>query len=295
MSEAMRPILLVLTATLVAVVASASLPAQPARGRNHGRATEGLDCGGCHTPASWKMAETFRGAAGFDHDRTGFPLRGGHRAAACTQCHDGRGAVQRACASCHVDAHGGKNGKQCDRCHVASSFTSVDAFAIHSHTRLPLSGMHVLVDCADCHRRSAGDRYGGVPAQCFACHEQDYRRPGLHPVHDGSRGDPPFPRDCQSCHRTDAFAPAVVDAARFAGTQAQALMRDPRAHDRQFVLSRGPHRGAACASCHVNLGQPRATRCSSCHGSTQLAAQHPSTGAPPDGSCLSCHAGGFAR
>src|SRR5689334_8476750 len=109
-----RALVLLLTVALTALGASVISPAPRVLSRNHGRATEGLDCGGCHTPASWKMTEAFRGAAGFDHDRTGFPLRGGHKAAACTQCHDGRGAVQRACASCHVDAHGGKNGKQCD-------------------------------------------------------------------------------------------------------------------------------------------------------------------------------------
>ena len=295
----MRPALPALVigalAALAGVLASVVVPTAPVRGSNHGRATEGMDCGVCHTPAGWKMPEGLRSARGFDHDRTGFPLRAGHRAAACTDCHDGKGSVRRACDSCHVDAHGGKNGKRCDRCHAASSFTNVDAFSIHSHTRLPLSGMHVLVDCADCHRRSAGDRYGSTPSQCFACHEQDYKRPGLHPVHDGSRGDLPFSRECQSCHRTDAFAPAVVDASRFVAVSTPGLALEARAHDRVFVLTRGPHRVAPCAACHVTPSQPRVTRCTSCHGGPQLAAQHPSTGAPAEGSCLGCHAGGSAR
>ena len=295
MRRALHPALIAVLAALIGLLASAAMPAASVRGRNHGRATQGMDCGVCHTPAGWKMPEGLRSARGFDHDRTGFPLRAGHKTAAGTDCHDGKSSVQRACSSCHVDAHGGNNGKSCDRCHSASAFTNVDAFSIHSHTRLPLTGMHALVDCADCHRRSAGDGYGSTPAQCFACHEQDYRRPGLHPVHDGSRGDLPFPRDCQSCHRTDAFAPAVVDAERFVAGSAQGLTVDPRAHDRVFVLTRGPHRGAPCTSCHVAPSQPRVTRCTSCHGGAQLATQHPTTGAPPDGSCVGCHAGGFAR
>jgi hypothetical protein len=157
--------------------------------------------------------------------------------------------------------------------------------------------MHVLVDCADCHRRVTSGSYSSVPSQCFACHETDYRRPDVHPVHDGSDGAPPFPRNCAECHRTDAFVPAVIGADRFLSAGSAALALSPREHDRQFVLSYGPHRGAACGSCHVALPEPRLVRCTGCHahGTDVLAAQHPNLGAPADGSCLACHRGGFAR
>jgi hypothetical protein len=289
-----------LLACLLAI-GCAALLSQPSevRGARHGRSTRGIDCATCHTPDGWQVRGELRTAAGFDHDLTGFPLRAGHLRAACVQCHDGKEELSRECASCHVDEHRGKLGKSCDSCHTPVSFRRTDAFALHSRSRLPLTGMHVLVDCADCHRRISTQGYANTPAQCFACHEDDYRRPDVHPVHDGSGGSPALPRDCAECHRTDAFAPAVVNADRFLLPQSSALSFDVRAHDRRFVISRGSHRGAPCASCHVDekVREPRVVRCTGCHahGKAILKAQHPGLGTPGDGSCLGCHAGGFAR
>jgi hypothetical protein len=291
------------TSALLALIACSLLgglvwlPSSAVQGRRHGRATRGLDCGACHTPAGWRVPVELRTARGFDHDLTGFPLRAGHRTAACTRCHEGRGEVSRTCSACHFDAHGGKLGQRCDTCHGASSFRTLDAIALHSRTRLPLTGAHVLVDCVDCHRRTSSDGYTSVPSQCFACHEADYRRQDIHPVHDGSRGDPPFSRVCGDCHRSDAFAPAVIDREHFLGKQAAALALDPREHDRRFALSHGPHRGAPCASCHADTNEPRWVRCTGCHqhSNALLAAQHPQLGAPADGSCTACHAGGAGR
>jgi hypothetical protein len=263
----------------------------------HGPATRGLDCAACHTPEGWSLPASLRGPAGFDHDRTGFPLRAGHRSAACAACHDGRGAVPRACSGCHADAHGGKLGARCDECHSVGSFRLTDPLTLHGRSRLPLTGMHALVDCADCHRRGGVERYAATPAQCFACHERDYRRPGIHPVHDGSSGSAALPRDCEQCHRTSGFAPAYIEAGRFLGGTAAALSLAATEHDRTFVLSHGPHRGAACGLCHVDVERPRWTRCTACHahGRAALAAQHLRLGEPADGSCLTCHPGGSAR
>lgn len=267
-----------------------------ASGKRHGRATQGMDCGVCHTPAGWGVRSDLQSGSEFDHDLTGFPLRAGHVRAACTQCHDGRKEVERRCVSCHVDEHRGKLGTQCDDCHNASSFKRTDALTLHSRTRLPLTGMHALVDCADCHRRQTSDTYTSLPSQCFACHEADYRRRNLHPVHDGSSGELPFSRQCTECHQTSSFSPAIVDPSRFS-MQSQSLALDARSHDRAFLLSHGPHRGAPCASCHVELRAPRAVRCTGCHAheNRKLTAQHPNLGTPTDGSCMGCHAGGFGR
>ncbi len=97
--------------TLVLVVVLAL--AAPAWAGDHGSITEGMDCSACHTPDGWKLAAGAGG--GFDHSRTGFPLLGGHRAAACTGCHDGRKELPTACAGCHAanDPHAGRLGHAC--------------------------------------------------------------------------------------------------------------------------------------------------------------------------------------
>jgi hypothetical protein len=286
---------LVLLGAAVCVAGTFYLPTAHVSGNRHGRATQGMDCSVCHTTAGWQVNANLKNGARFDHDRTGFPLRGGHSRAACSDCHDGRVQLSRACSDCHKDAHGGKLGRSCDRCHDANSFQSGDAFALHSRTRFPLTGMHALVDCADCHKRRSSDGFSSVPSQCFACHERDYRRPDVHPVHDGSQGALAFPRNCAECHRTDAFVPAVVDAGRFSSANLTASPLATREHDKSFVLSYGPHRNAPCASCHVTMNQPRAVRCASCHSTATLLAQHPRLGAPAEGSCLACHPGGVGR
>lgn len=280
------------------VLAAGSLTSRSsARANGHGPATGTLDCSACHTPQSWRMSAELRGPKGFDHDRTGFPLRAGHQRAACVQCHDGRTTGSHDCSACHADEHAGKLGQDCDRCHSVSSFQLTDPLSLHSRTRLPLTGMHALVACTDCHRSRANHRYSAVPSQCFACHEADYRRRDIHPVHDGSQGAAPFPRDCAECHRTSAFSPAIVEASQFLASRAALSLRAPPEHDRAFVLSYGPHAGAACASCHADLARPRWTRCTGCHAHNKasLTAQHPSLGEPTDGSCLACHPGGAAR
>jgi len=85
----------------------------------------GTRCEQCHNPRSWKQWD-------FDHDRrTAFPLDGKHRGLDCLACHkspiQGRLKAPAACAACHedVDPHQGAFGRQCDRCHVTSSFKTI--------------------------------------------------------------------------------------------------------------------------------------------------------------------------
>lgn len=85
----------------------------------------GTDCGSCHNARNWKAWQ-------FDHNRqTRFKLDGGHRNVNCVACHirpiDGRISLAGTCVSCHDrdDVHDGSFGKQCERCHVSSSFKKV--------------------------------------------------------------------------------------------------------------------------------------------------------------------------
>jgi hypothetical protein len=86
----------------------------------------GTQCDTCHNPRTWKGWD-------FDHARkTQFLLDGAHRNLRCEACHnrpvDGRPTLPTTCASCHAgeDVHDGAFGRQCEQCHVTSSFKTVD-------------------------------------------------------------------------------------------------------------------------------------------------------------------------
>jgi hypothetical protein len=163
-------------------------------------------------------------------------------------------------------------------------------------TRFPLTGMHVLADCSECHRRASEHRFTGAPIDCFACHEKDYRRPTLRPVHVGSATSAPFPRDCSQCHRALGWAPAAL-AGPLAAAVASPLRAAPPNHDVRFPISFGVHRTATCDDCHGSLAAPRAVRCVGCHAHdpVRLAQQHKQPTATDGASCLTCHPGGARR
>ena len=85
----------------------------------------GPDCGQCHNARDWK-------AWNFDHDkRTHFILDGGHKGIDCLACHrkpmERKVSLSGTCASCHDDddVHHGEFGRDCQRCHVTSSFKKI--------------------------------------------------------------------------------------------------------------------------------------------------------------------------
>jgi hypothetical protein len=263
--------------------------------------TEGMDCVDCHSTGGWDLG-TGKGQ-GFDHSRTGFPLGGRHAQTPCVGCHAPGKRTSRECVACHEDTHEHRLGRDCDGCHDARSWARTGARAQHELTRLPLTGMHALAECTECHRRAASRQWSTPPADCFGCHANDYRRKDIHPLHIGSAKPvrAPFPRDCAQCHRAIGWSPALVSPAaaqRLVGTSAAALMRAPDDHDVRFPISHGPHRQAACEDCHMNVESlPRAVRCTGCHAHApaKLAIAHLQvTGVVRDGSCLHCHRGGGA-
>lgn len=270
----------------------------------HRSITENIDCSSCHSTQGWSRLNDQPGGDRFDHARTGFPLTGQHAHVACTGCHLGDRKMSRECASCHTDPHQRQLGQQCDSCHSSQSWNNVRAFEIHQNSRLPLTGMHALADCSECHRRASERQWGGVPADCYACHARDYRRKDIHPLHVGGAGTPPsapFPRDCAQCHRATGWQPAFIPAGGLTIAAAgSGLLAEqaPASHDLAFPISFGPHRGLPCGDCHRSDTIARAVRCTGCHSHDPLVlrAQHKTSKQQPrDGTCLSCHPGGAAR
>lgn len=280
---------------------AASREASARAARAHaGSITENLECSACHTPEGWRAAgaAASSGDSGFDHSQTGFPLTGRHDAVGCTSCHATGLDVSRECVTCHVDTHQGRLGRSCERCHNAISWSDTRPIEIHRLTRFPLTGMHALADCTECHQRSGERQWTTVPTECFACHEDDYRNPDVHPSHLGDATSPPFPRDCAACHQPSAWSPAIVDPSILPRSTGLLQPSAPPDHDIRFPITFGKHRRAMCESCHVSLDVPRAVQCTGCHehNPVRLRAQHGTRALSLDGaSCMSCHPGGVAR
>lgn len=277
---------------------------RPARARRHAGITEGLDCAACHNQQEWKSLSDGTGG-GFDHDRTGFPLRGLHARTACTQCHRADEPITRECSGCHSDPHQRRLGGDCAECHGSQSFARSDAFERHRRTRLPLTGMHALSDCTDCHRRTTDGQWSSAPADCYACHADAYRRSDVHPVHVGGQGDPPsapLSRNCAECHRPTGWSPAFIPVNAFDAQRSALALRlsrlPPDRHELLFPIRHGAHRDAECSDCHGSERVAQALRCTGCHAHNPVAlrARHARMpAAQRDGACLRCHHGGMAR
>lgn len=303
-----RSIGILLCVAILASVAAMAVAKEPGENTarsgasRHNSITEGLDCSNCHTPAGWHMSGAKSGE-GFDHSRTGFPLTGRHATAACNQCHRGEQRVTRECESCHRDPHQSRLSRRCASCHSSRRWNDMEPFEIHRRTRFPLTGMHALADCTECHQRNGERQWTTVKTDCFACHSADYLDPSIHPSHRGTATSAPFPQDCSQCHLASAWTPAFIDPTALPSAAASAVsaklggMTVPADHDRHFPVTRGPHRGAPCNSCHTSSRAPRLVRCTGCHAHNpvKLQTQHGRRVSGSGAGCLGCHPGGIAR
>jgi hypothetical protein len=270
-------------------------PAKSTRSASaHGGFVADMDCSACHSPEGWKLSST-AGKSGFDHDRTGFPLRGAHTQRVCTECHTGVAQLPTTCEGCHRDPHQGRMDGACAECHQATAWADTSALDLHRRTRMPLTGRHAVLECTACHTRQSERTWSDVPSECYACHKADYQRADVHPDHDGDPADPsvqPFPRDCGRCHRTASWSGAVIVPTARGAFAAAARIE----HDAWFVLSTGPHVTADCTSCHPDRRRTRLARCDGCHTADSIASQHPGrTVSRVARSCLRCHPRGAAR
>jgi hypothetical protein len=230
----------------------------------------GSACTTCHNTGGWRST---RIAASFDHDRTGYPLAGRHRALACDACHKPGRPMRlqhERCGNCHEDAHAGQLAKRadagrCESCHTVQEFRPARyGPEEHARTAFPLRGAHLAVACDECHRSSPG---AASPAglrlvrasvngasrvalalpgrQCVDCHADPHR---------GEAGRVSAKAGCETCHRVESWREVGFD----------------HAQTRYPLIGR--HQGVACARCHVGAASVKAigfggaaTECSACH------------------------------
>lgn len=260
--------------------------------------TDVIPCDACHNTAAWRSKDASGGEVHFDHAKTGFPLTGAHVHASCVECHNAARPMKRACVTCHDDFHRGRLSQSCDGCHSPAGWKVTQPLDIHRMTRFPLTGMHVLADCSECHVRASEHRWTDAPVDCFSCHERDYRRPDLQPSHAGTATTPPFARDCSLCHRAIGWVPAAAAGAVPSAFALEKPLRAPSpGHDLRFAITFGAHRTATCDDCHASLASPRSVRCIGCHvhDPVRISRQHRQPVATDGGSCLTCHPGGARR
>jgi hypothetical protein len=259
----------------------------------------GRDCASCHTPRGFAHAR-------FDHSRTRFALKGRHAQVACETCHTGPLHAQDLptdCIGCHRDddAHQGRNGESCSRCHGPDDWSA--ARFDHERTDFALHGAHAELRCESCH---AGRLDQALPTSCGVCH----RAEDVHRGQEGSacercHGETGWDRDlffehdltefpllglhavvaCEQCHASPAFRDAAVDCiACHRSDDAHQLRLGPdcaechnpngwrvwrfdHAAQTRFALG-GAHAELSCNACHRSAA-PRGIRldrsCAGCH------------------------------
>jgi nitrate/TMAO reductase-like tetraheme cytochrome c subunit len=236
---------------------------------DHVEADIDRDCAACHSDAAWEPST-------FDHDGTGFALRGGHAPPTCVDCHaDGYERPQpRDCVDCHLDDFEATTepdhaeaeiDQDCAACHTVDAWEP--ATFDHDETGFVLDGAHDGPTCLDCH----ADGYAARPAprECIDCHAED---------------EPPdhFTPLCADCHTTSAWEPSTFD------------------HEMLFPLQRGEHSQYrnSCVSCHLD-GSPYDTfTCTDCHDNEheqpQMDREHDDVRdyVYDSAACLDCHPNG---
>jgi hypothetical protein len=125
----------------------------------------GTDCSTCHNPSSWDNVD-------FDHNRSNFPLTGGHAGLACERCHSNGQfkGISTECASCHGDPvfHAGMFGLDCASCHSTNNWS---ARYNGPHPGIADEGgsgvNHGGASCRDCHTQTLS------AATCTKCHDSN--------------------------------------------------------------------------------------------------------------------------
>ncbi len=200
------------------------------------RGRYGEKCESCHSERGWTETR-------FDHDRdTRYPLRGGHGRAKCDACHlPEKGVItsaklDTACIACHRkdDSHKGQLGAKCESCHDESRWKGKPFN--HNLARFPLTGSHVGVECAKCHKTPA---YRDASSRCYACHEKEDKHEGRF----GSR--------CETCHYTGTWKSWDFDHARtrFPLDGAHRKLQCDLCHTKTSAANANPSR--ACVACHA--------------------------------------------
>jgi len=178
-----------------------------------GTAFAAANCSTCHDTITWTDNT-------FNHSVTGWALTGVHATTPCASCHTNNNynftSANTACYPCHTtdwnstQTLGGNVPNHitagfpqtCDTCHDTTSWAN--STFNHNTTGFPLTGLHVSLQCAQCHTTAAGGYNLKAPTGCADqyCHQSDYNGTN-NPVHSAA-GTTFAAANCTNCHSTAA-------------------------------------------------------------------------------------------
>ncbi|MFQ5603737.1 MAG: hypothetical protein ACE5HS_10755 [bacterium] len=286
-----------------------------------------FECHNEHNGRNFQLIFWPKGRDKFDHERTGFVLKGKHRELKCKDCHQSKNIVHdprklnkeveinktylglgQACLNCHFDEHQGQLARDCLQCHNNQSWKPAAKFS-HDRTKFRLVGQHQKVACSKCHpvhkiakaritnpeKRTFVKFIGLQFGNCTPCH----RDPHLEK----------FGQNCQKCHDTFGWNRIIAEGFN------HSLTRFPLVGLHQQVPCDKCHVGGKitnklkfeeCRFCHkdIHFGQfadrKDRGRCKSCHDvfgfqpahydvTEHARSAYPLTGAHLAVPCIFCH------
>ena len=215
----------------------------------------GKNCVACHASGIWDAVNFNHNVDTFPDGTPGYPLKGEHKNNKCESCHGVNRKFKdtpRDCSAvgCHADddAHKGRLGQQCEKCHVE---TGDNLFNHNTMSAFHLDGGHLQVRCADCHPSVT---FKPRPLNCFGCHPEPA-------IHKGQYGTA-----CEQCHTTRMWEDIKP------------------LHDVGDFSLRGMHDNIACERCHRD-NRPLAgsgNLCINCHRQDDI---HNNSLSPRCGEC----------
>ncbi len=213
------------------------------------------DCSDCHQSNNWNVLQK---NMNFDHSKTEFNLSNQHTVVNCTACHQSlvfsKAKEKQNCFSCHKDIHQNTVGLNCESCHTSKSWLLTDIDEIHQENRFPLTGIHQVADCIQCHKKFDNFNFEPIGSNCYDCHSSDFTAT-TQPNHVALG----YSTNCESCHSVSTVIWSV----------------DNINHD-FFPLS-GGHSISNCFSCHEQnkVFSTISSDCYSCHKKDFDAALNP--------------------
>lgn len=229
------------------------------RGYHSSSEVKSKNCWVCHSEHHGKNFRIVNfDEKNFNHELTGFPLKGKHSNLNCKDCHNKKFQVDKSikkgktflglvqdCNGCHKDVHFNTAITKCNSCHTTESFKNILYFD-HSKTGFDLLGAHKNLSCLMCHQnqaKSPNDEtkilFSNIKnSNCTNCHLD---------IHNGK-----FGKNCLNCHYFESFSKIIKGNFNHSQTK--------------FPL-KGEHNSLSCNKCHKESYKQKIKfeNCNDCH------------------------------